>query len=234
MSSGSGDPAPNEHLRGLGRVNADLIAAVQKCTPHKHATLDQDATLVETSKAQSLFCYKSFRAYQPLNTYWAEQGLVLHSEFRDGNVPAGFEQVRVLEEALALLPAGVEKVFVRSDSAGYQTDLLTYCAEGRNERFLVIEFAVSVDITREFRAAALASDVQWQPLGNDQEHAEVAFVPSWIAHARKGAPEYRFLDQTARPAASQYTYTILHRCNVRMKCMTIPWRQRALGRRHEA
>ena len=27
--------------------------------------------------------------------------MVLHSEFRDGNVPAGFEQLRVFKEALA-------------------------------------------------------------------------------------------------------------------------------------
>jgi hypothetical protein len=27
---------------------------------------------------------------------WREQGLVLFSEFRDGNVPAGYQQLRVL------------------------------------------------------------------------------------------------------------------------------------------
>ena len=37
-------PAPGGHLRGLAWVNADLVAFVQKCSPHKHATLDQDAT----------------------------------------------------------------------------------------------------------------------------------------------------------------------------------------------
>jgi hypothetical protein len=83
-------PASNEYLRGLSLVNADLIAFLQKRAPQKHATLDQDATLVETSKADALFCYKKFRAYQPLNTYWAEHSVMLHSEFRDGNVPAGF------------------------------------------------------------------------------------------------------------------------------------------------
>jgi hypothetical protein len=180
---------------------------VQKRSPHKHATLDQDATLVATHKADALFCYKSFRAYQPLNTYWAEHDVVLHSEFRDGNVPAGYEQLRVLKESLAMLPDGVEKVFLRSDSAGYQTELLQYCAEGQNERFGVIDFAVSADVTAEFRKAALAADVDWKPLrphaadGDAQEHdderqqeyAEVAFVPSWIANSRKGAPEYRFI-----------------------------------------
>jgi hypothetical protein len=70
---------------------------------------------------------------------------MLHSEFRDGNAPAGFEQLRVLQDALALLPDDVETVSLRSDFAGYQTELLKYCAEGKNERFGVIEFAVSAD-----------------------------------------------------------------------------------------
>ena len=43
--------------------------------------------------------------------------MIIHSEFRDGNVPAGHEQLQVLKEALASLPAEVEKVYVRSDTA---------------------------------------------------------------------------------------------------------------------
>ena len=194
-------PAASEHLRGLARVNADVVAFVQKQRPHKHATLDQDATLVETHKTQALFSYKHFRAYQPLNTYWAEHDLMLHSEFRDGNVPAGFEQLRVLGDALALLPDDVETVSLRSDSAGYQIELLKYCAEGKNARFGRIEFAVSADVNAEFRRAALAADVIWKPLcdeagranEDEQEHAEVAFVPTWIGNGRKAAPEYRFV-----------------------------------------
>lgn len=73
--------------------------------------------------------------------------------FRDGNVNAGFEQERVLQEALACLPPGVEKVFLRSDTAGYQVDLLRSCAEGHNERFGVIEFAIGVGLTPDGRPA---------------------------------------------------------------------------------
>jgi hypothetical protein len=89
---------------------------------------------------------------------------MLHSEFRDGNVPAGFEQLRVLQDALALLPDDVQTVSLRSDSVGYQIELLKYCAEGKNARFGVIEFTVSADVNAEFRRAALATDVIWKPL----------------------------------------------------------------------
>ena len=42
--------------------------------------------------------------------------------------------MRVLQEALACLPEGVEKVRLRSDTAAYQVNLLKYCAEGRNKQ----------------------------------------------------------------------------------------------------
>ena len=82
-------PASSEGVAGLWRVNGDLLEAVQAQRPAAQATLDMDATLIETHKRAALYCYKHFKAYQPLNTWWAEQGLIVHSEFRDGNVPAG-------------------------------------------------------------------------------------------------------------------------------------------------
>jgi hypothetical protein len=43
---------------------------------------------------------------------------VRHRELRDGQVPAGYQQVRVLQEALALLPLGVRQVRLRSGPGG--------------------------------------------------------------------------------------------------------------------
>ena len=195
-------PSANEALKGLHQVNADLVGFVQSRSPHRKATLDMDATLVETHKQESLYSYKKYRAYQPLTTYWSEAELIVHSEFRDGNVLAGHQQLRVLTEALGHLPAGVDKVMVRSDTAGYQQELLRYCAEGRDERFGVIEFAVGVDVTVEFRrAVAQVAEQEWEPLyrkvgehrvDTGQQWAEVNFVPNWIGHSRN-SPEYRFL-----------------------------------------
>ena len=148
-------PAPNRYLQGFSQVNRDIIRFVQTHRPQKTATLDMDAVLVSTNKADALYCYKGFKSYQPLNTWWAEQEMVLHSEFRDGNVPAGHQQLRVFTEALELLPAGVEEVRLRSDTAGYQHDLLGYCCMGENKRFGKIEFAVGCDVTQEFKKAVL-------------------------------------------------------------------------------
>lgn len=195
-------PSQTAALMGLSKINRDCLGFLQRHHQESTATLDMDATLIETQKKEALFCYKKFRAYQPLNVWWAEQQVVVHSEFRDGNVPAGFEQLRILEESLAFLPEGVEKVAMRSDTAGYQWDLLRYCAEGKDERFGVIDFAVGADVTPAFRTAVYdVAQEGWQPLlrrrgdrlvDTGQEWAEVCFVPKESARKKDG-PTYRFL-----------------------------------------
>ena len=47
-------PSPNEALKGLGKVNADLVGFVQSRSPCAQATLDMDATLIETHKQEAL------------------------------------------------------------------------------------------------------------------------------------------------------------------------------------
>ncbi len=165
--------------------------------------MDNDATLVETQKKEALFSYEGYKAYQPFNVWWAEQGVVLHTEFRDGNVPAGYEQLRVFQEALEMLPEGVTKVYLRSDTAGYQHDLLRYCEKGDNKRFGRIEFAIGVDVTKEFKkAVAEVEESEWKSLykeikgekrrSSSVEWAEVCFVPNAIARS-KSDPVYRYL-----------------------------------------
>lgn len=124
-----------------------MVEFVASHAQHTEATLDMDATLIETQKHQALYSYNKHKAYQPLTTYWSETDQIVHSEFRDGNVPAGHQQLRVLIESLEYLPCGVERVMLRSD----QQELLRYCVEGRDERFEEIEVAVGVDVTSEFK-----------------------------------------------------------------------------------
>src|SRR5271170_3622793 len=195
-------PGVTEALQELWRVNQALLDFMQTHQPATAATLDMDATLIETYKRDALHCYKGFKAYQPLNCWWAEQGAMLYSEFRDGNVPAGHEQLRVLQASLRHLPASVTKVSLRSDTAGYQEDLLLYCGEGKDPRFGVIDFAIGADVTGAFRRAVMATaESEWKPLirmvddkpqQTDQEWAEVCFVPNWAGHSRRRA-DYRFL-----------------------------------------
>lgn len=195
-------PAQSERLQALRRVNPDLLRFAQRKLPQTEATLEMDASIVETFKQDALFSYKGSPSFQPLSVRWAELDLVAHSEFRDGNVPAAYQNLRVLQETLAVLPQGVVKVYFKSDTAAYQIELLRYCAEGQNERFGIIEFAVGADVTAEFKkAVAEVEEKEWHPLEREidgrkaatgQEWAEVCFVPTWAGLSKKG-PGYRFL-----------------------------------------
>lgn len=111
-------------LRGLGAVNTHLVAQVQWRHPVAQATLDVDASVHPCDKKEALFAYEHGRGYQPVIVNWAEQQLALHDEFRDGNVPAGMGNEGVLEAALAALPQGVSKVYVRADTALYEHKVL--------------------------------------------------------------------------------------------------------------
>jgi len=195
-------PVPNEHLQALGQVNGDFLRFVEQKSPQREATLDQDASLIATHKAEALYGYLGDKTYQPMTTYWAEQDMVAHSEFRDGNVPANYQNLRALKETLGVLPEGVVRVYFRGDTAANQKDLLRYCAEGKSERFGVIEFAIGVDVTAEFkRAVTEVEEGEWHPLEREvdgqrmkteQEWAEVCFVPNWTAQRKEG-PSYRYL-----------------------------------------
>jgi len=194
-------PEPNANLIALMALNQPLIACIQQQSPSTVATLDQDATLTNTYKRNALYCYKGFKAYQPFNTFWAESGILLHSEFRDGNVNAGFEQLRILQEALNLLPSDVKHAYLRSDSAGYQEDLIRYCAEGKDPRFGVIPFAIAARVTSGIKKEAQSlDDKHWHPIYQEdadgtkiktnQEWADICFVPEWSV---RSTASYRYL-----------------------------------------
>ncbi len=179
-------PAANDHLKSLRSLNTALVDRLQSCDPKTVATLDGDATLVETATKTALFCYEGHRAYQPYNVWWAEQQVVLHSEFRDGNVPAGHEVTRVMKEALNCLPETVTQVFVRQDTAAYQTDFLAWCEREREHpKYGRLLFTISADISRELRQA-IEKETEWKPLTRavrgespqvKREYAEIVFVP---------------------------------------------------------
>ena len=231
-------PEANVHLKALGKINKELIGFEN--SGEETATLDMDATLATTWKDQALYSYKGEKSYQPLNTYWYERGVILHSEFRDGNVPAGHEQKRVLQEALQQLPSYITKVRLRSDTAGYQHDLLEYCDKEDNKCFGKIEFAIGCDVTQEFRkAVSEVPEEDWRPLfrkvkddlvPTGRQWAEVCFVPNKLCHSKNG-PEYRYLatreelKQTELPGMekidSEYCFPVMKIQNQRYKVFGI-------------
>jgi len=212
-------PRSNEYLSKFLAINSQLLYFMYKRKPEKRATIDMDATLAATNKKSALYNYKGDQSYQPFNVWWFEMDFLLHTEFRDGNVPAGYEQLRLLKESLSVLPEGVEEIYVRSDTAGYQHELLKYCDLGLDERFGRIHFAIGCDVTPAFKRSVLFDkDLEWHPIykpvngenqESGQEWAEVCFVPNEIARSKKGR-EYRYvavreeLEQKALPGMEDH------------------------------
>ena len=75
---------------------------------------------------------------------------------------------------------------LRMDSAGYQHDVLKFCATGDGGKRDVIEFTVSNDMTAEFRSAAMeAAEEDWRSLYRNERGKQVASGQEWaeVVHA---------------------------------------------------
>jgi hypothetical protein len=190
---GSFIPQESAPLAGLGEVNKRVIwAYVRAKDPAWEITLDVDAHLVETAKADAQCCYEGYKAFQPIEVVWAQTMLVLADEFRAGNVPASKDIKRLVDEAYEALPPGPWQVKVRSDSAAYEQDVLDHW----NDRGW--GFAVSADMTPQLRAEIETLPVEaWKVWKTEKggvvrEWAEVVFVPSRRSEKRATQP-YRYL-----------------------------------------
>lgn len=190
---GSFIPVESRALAGLNEVKRRTVSAyVSAIGPGKEVTLDVDAQLIETNKADAKYCYEGYKAYQPIQVSWAETMLVLADELRDGNVPASKDIKRVVDEAHTMLPPGEWQVKVRSDSAAYEQDVLDHW-DGQHWGF-----AVSADMSPQLRQEieGLSADA-WQPWkiekkGVVREWAEVPYVPARQYEDKDSRP-YRYL-----------------------------------------
>jgi hypothetical protein len=179
-------PEENEALQGLGQVNGDLVQVfAQRCGDQRIATVDQDATIIESRKREALPTYEGECGYQPMLAVWAETDVVLADEFRDGNVPAQMDPLGVAQKAFAALPATVKTFYYRGDSACHEHRLMNWLRdeerEGGPRGF--IGFAISARMSEALHAAILAlPEEAWHPekseAGAERHCAEVPFVPS--------------------------------------------------------
>ena len=179
-------PLESAPLAGLGAANRTLVAGLQRGARETTATLDADATLVESHKDAATVAYDGTRGYQPVIVLWAEQDVILHDQFRDGHVPAGCGNVRVLEQAVANLPQRVTQIRVRGDSALYETAVLRWCETEQ------IEYAISADLSEPLRAEIRRlPESAWQLEREEPDvirsWAEVPYVPDDGDH-RKSRP----------------------------------------------
>ncbi len=195
-------PLESAPLAGLGQANRTLVAGVQQAAPESTATLDVDATLVESHKEAATVAYDGTRGYQPVVVLWAEQDLILHDQFRDGHVPAGCGNVRLLEQAVRHLPQGIARIRLRADSARSETAVLRWCEDAAHP----IEYASSADLSEPLKAEILRRpESAWQVEREEPDAirswAEVPYVPDDGDH-RKARPCVRRVPRGAHPEAA--------------------------------
>jgi hypothetical protein len=121
-------PAENEYLSGFAQIHEYTFNKVYNMRPKASITPDQDAALIPAGRPEALFKYSGERSHEAFSTYCAEYDLMIGTRYSDGNVTAGHDQPGELKKTLPKLPSGVKKVSLRSDSAGYQTELMKYTA----------------------------------------------------------------------------------------------------------
>lgn len=136
-------------LKGLERMNRSVVFRALSSEDQTDYTLDMDATLIEAEKRSAQMTYKGFKGYTPLLCHLAENGLVLFSEFREGNVSPQSGNLEVLKRCVRMMSrasGGRKRIkYFRSDSAAYQAELLDWCEDQG------IEYAVGADLDSAVR-----------------------------------------------------------------------------------
>jgi len=178
-------PEESRALQGLAQVNQDVVRELgRRCPEQKIATLDVDATIIESWKREAKLTYEGSSGYQPVLALWAEMNVVMADEFRDGNVPAHQELLPITQRAFQALPETVIERYFRGDSACHEQSLLAWLrdeqrAGGPQGR---IGFAVSARMNAALHAEIAATpEPRWQPYGEDsmvvKECCELDYVP---------------------------------------------------------
>jgi hypothetical protein len=121
-------PEPSPALIGLEAVQRHAVRThvARMSEQPAVATVDLDATIIESSKREAMRTYEGTKGYQPVVAMWAETGLILADEFRDGNVPAHFSPLSCTQAAFAALPETVSTLYFRGDSACHEHELLSW------------------------------------------------------------------------------------------------------------
>lgn len=189
-------PQESAALRGLAQVNQDVVRELaRRCAGERIATIDMDATVIESWKREAKTTYEGGSGYQPMVALWAELNVVVAEEFRDGNVPALKDPLRVAQQAYAALPATVKERYFRGDSACDEEELLTWLRDEKRANAVegFIGFAVSARMNPALREEieSVAAE-KWQFYSEDSEAvkecAQVDYFPEETAANRYREP----------------------------------------------
>ncbi len=93
-------------LSGLSSCNRAILKRSLKKTGKKEFTLDIDATQIVAEKQSARITYKGEQGYMPILAHIAETGMVIHDDFRDGNVSPSTKNLWFIKKCCAKMPTG--------------------------------------------------------------------------------------------------------------------------------
>jgi len=158
----------------VGWIQLKLAVKVIKRCGLKRVTLDVDAFFVESQKDGVLMNYEGLWGYCPMMVTCAELGMPMAGIFRKGNASPMAHVSALLERVIRTLQEeipGIE-IRMRSDSAGYQAQVVKVC-EKANVGFTI---TARMDDSVVATIREIASET-WTPLESDawpDQETEVA------------------------------------------------------------
>jgi Transposase DDE domain group 1 len=193
-------PEESVPLRGLAETNREFIAEFgRRCADQRIATVDLDATIIESHKREALKTYEGERGYQPLLAVWAETDLILADQLRDGNVPAHKDPLSTTQAAFQSLPSTVKEYYFRGDTACHEHQLVEWLSDPERDGgpHGLIRFVISARMSPQLKAAVdTIAEQNWQPCPGQAEDmcecAEVDFV-QWLPTERKAVHSLRYM-----------------------------------------
>jgi len=193
LGRASSIPQESATLSALGMVNREVVQGFGRRTQDKIATIDMDATIIESWKREAQRTYQGTTGYQPMLALWAELNAIVADEFRDGNVSSGTQLLPVARQAFAALPASVEERYFRGDSACYQQELMRWLRNRKREDGPegFIGFGISAQMSEALQKQIRSlSEALWKPYREDAEViCECAEVLNWDPVERKAGEE---------------------------------------------
>jgi len=111
----------------LGRIQLKMAVRVVRACRLKAVTLDTDAFFLESQKSDAEMNYEGLWGYNPVAVTCAELKMPMAGLFRSGSASPMANLAGLLRRVIEALP-GIAIRF-RSDSAGYQAEVMRVCRE---------------------------------------------------------------------------------------------------------
>lgn len=102
--------------------------------------------------------------------------MIVADEFRDGNVPAGMGNLRIIQRAVAAFPGKFNEIWFRGNCAHYEHDAMAWMNTN------AIRYAISVRMSPQIKECIEAlPENHWKPAGEKtdaiRDWAEIKYVP---------------------------------------------------------